>query len=598
LKLKHLFQVVIFLLLIPLMVYKTVQAEKPVRILILPFNIHSEKDLSFLIEGIEDMFSTRLTLENKIIPISREQTRQVIKDISEPISQKIAISLGEKLQADYVIYGSVTVLGNSISTDARFLDTRKNKDVATFYETGENNSDVIFHINRFAAQVNETVFGRKAGEESSYETASPEPSIDSSRKHPETLWLEKKKELEEKKEAPAAPKTEPSVTDESESVPSVSPEPEPVLSKETEPESYEHEADSVKTSSFKPSGKFWKSESFKMQIRSMAIGDVDGDSKNEIVFIDDKNLLVYRNTDGRFEKVGDIEGSGTYNFIGVDVADINRNGKSEIFVTNLNKHTDNLKSFVMEWNGRDFSLITDKSSWYYRVIQVPEQGNILIGQKRGIRDIFTTGIEELKWKDGEYVPVKEHILPLWINVFGFTYGDIMNTGHKMIAAFAENEHIRVLNMNGSEEWRSSEPLGGSMVYLNSPAKGSPSIDSVMETERRYLPQRLFIGDFDKDGKYELIVGKNKDSAGRVFSKLRFFKSGHIEALGWDQAGLYQKWQTREITGHISDYAIGDIDNDGDNELVFSVVAKIASVLSSSKSFIISQDFPKGTEKKE
>ncbi len=173
-KLKHLFKVIIFLLLIPFIIFKTVHAEKPVKILILPFNIHSEKNLSFLREGIEDMLSTRLTLENKIIPISREQTRQVIKDISEPIDQKIALSLGEKLQADYVIYGSLTVLGDSISTDAKFLDTRKNENVAAFYETGENNSDVIFHINRFAAQVNEKVFGRKAGEESSYETASPE----------------------------------------------------------------------------------------------------------------------------------------------------------------------------------------------------------------------------------------------------------------------------------------------------------------------------------------------------------------------------------------------------------------------------------------
>ncbi len=330
----------------------------------------------------------------------------------------------------------------------------------------------------------------------------------------------------------------------------------------------------------------------------MAIGDVDGDSKNEVVFTDEKNLSVYRYNDGKLEKTGAIEGSGSYSFIGVDVADINQNGKAEIFVTNLNQHSDTLRSFVLEWNGRDFSLITDKSPWYYRVIKVPDQGNILLGQKRGIRDIFVTSIEELKWKDGEYVPVKEHVLPLWINVFSFTYGDILNTGHKMIVAFAENEHIRVLNLNGSEEWRSSEPFGGSMVYLNFPAKGSPSIDTVMDTERRYLPQRLFVTDSDKDGKYELVVGKNTDSSGRMFSKLRLFKSGHIEALAWDQVGLYQKWRTKEITGHISDYAVGDIDNDGNDELIFSVVAKIASVLSGSKSFIVSQDFPKETEKEE
>ncbi|GAG74886.1 unnamed protein product, partial [marine sediment metagenome] len=53
-----------------------------------------------------------------------------------------------------------------------------------------------------------------------------------------------------------------------------------------------------------------------------------------------------------------------------------------------------------------------------------------------------------------------------------------------------------------------------------------------------------------------------------------------------------KWKTREISGHISDYTIADIDNDGRDELVFSVVSKTGSVLGEAKSYLVSQEISK------
>jgi hypothetical protein len=83
-----------------------------------------------------------------------------------------------------------------------------------------------------------------------------------------------------------------------------------------------------------------------------------------------------------------------------------------------------------------------------------------------------------------------------------------------------------------------------------------------------------------------------DKARRLLSRLRLFKSGHIECLFWDNFGLYEKWRTREISGHISDYVIGDIDGDRKDELVFSVVTKISSILGKAKSFVAFQKIGK------
>ncbi|MCP4110503.1 MAG: hypothetical protein GY749_34105 [Desulfobacteraceae bacterium] len=552
-----------------------VAADKPVRILILPFNIHSDKDLSFLRKGIEDMLSTRLTKEDRIVPISREDTHQAAKKISGDVTTEIAISLGQKFRADYVLYGSLTVFGDSISTDAKFLDLKKKKNVAAFHEVGKNNSDVIFHINRFASRINEKIFGRKTDEFSE-----PSPRVkDDSRKHPDSLWAEKKKTQPSKEpvkkdssEAPAPSPVQPKT-------PAVTPPPSQAVtpSLDTVP------APSVTT------GAVWKSQNFKLEIKGMAVGDVNGDNKNETVLINKRDVFIYSYSDGKYEKIGTVMGSNSYTLLNVDVADINKNGISEIFVTSVNRDSRMLRSFVLEWDRSDFVKTEDSSKWYFRIINVPARGKILFGQKRGVRDIFSKGIHELKGENNEYVSVKQEVLPLWINVYGFAYGDVLNNGQEMIVAFAQNEHIRLLNKDGSEEWRSSEPFGGSSVYLEYPAEGAASIGNVKEKDRLYLSQRIHIADTDKDGKNEIIIGRNKDTTGRIFSKFRMFKSGHIECLAWDNVGFYQKWKTREISGRISDYVICDFDNDGQDELVFSVVMKTSSFLSKAKSFIVSQE---------
>ena len=561
-----LFLITNLLIFIPLIFCNTVLAAgKSVRVLILPFNIHSDKDLSFLRDGIEDMLSTRLTKEDKIIPISREDTIHAVKKIAEAVTTEIAISLGEKFRADYVLYGSLTVFGDSISTDAKFLDLKKKKNVAAFHEIGKNNSDVIFHINRFASQINEKIFGRKGDE-----LSEPSPRLtDDSRKHPDSLWAGKKKAEPDretvKKDFSEAPISSPGQLES----PAVIPSPVTVPTSATTP------------------GAIWKSRNFKIEIKGMAVGDVNGDNKNETVFIDQRDVFIYSYSDKKYEKLGTVTGSHSNTLLNVDVADINKNGISEIFVTSINRDNSMLKSFVLEWNRSEFVKIEDRVKWYFRVINVPARGKILLGQKRGVRDIFSKGIYELKWENNQYVSAKQEVLPLWINVYSFTYGDALNNGQEVIVAFAQNDHIRLLNKDGSEEWRSSEPFGGSSVYLEYPT--SASIGNVKEKDRRYLSQRIHIADTDKDGKNEIIIGRNKDTTGRIFSKLRMFKSGHIECLVWDNVGFYQKWKTREISGHTSDYAIGDFDNDGQDELVFSVVMKKSSFLNKAKSFIVSQD---------
>jgi hypothetical protein len=176
-------------------------------------------------------------------------------------------------------------------------------------------------------------------------------------------------------------------------------------------------------------------------------------------------------------------------------------------------------------------------------------------------------------------------LPENITVFGFTMGDLLNTKGDVVAAFDEEERLRIYTTSGSQEWKSEDRFGGSENYIDIDFQ-----DKEGDYESRvYLPHRLYIVDLNKDGKTELITVKNKSISGHLFRRFRHYSGAWFESLSWDGLGLAKNWHTRKVSGYICDYAIGDIDNDGELELVAAIVSKRDVLGQKAKSTIITYD---------
>jgi len=529
-------------------------ADKPTRVLILPFQIHAEKDLTFLKKGIADMLASRLAAEGKVELVD---PGEALASGPEPAAEEAALLLGEKLDADYIVFGSLTIFGGSISTDARFIDVGRKKPAVLFNQSGKSHDDVIFHINQFADRINAEVFGRKVAAAQPPRIETPK-AVEESRRHPETLY------------------------------------------KESGGFDSEYSYESSEEKSPKDFS-IWRSSSFPLGIKNMAVGDVDGDGKNETVLLGRDVLLIYRHSQGRFQKLAEIQAEKTEAFFSVDVADINANGKAEIFVGSEDIRSDQsvgfyigraVRSFVLEWSGTEFVKIVDNAKWYYRVIQVPGRGSLLLGQQRGFQEPFSEGVYLMAWENGSYDALERQQLPKNMNVFSFTYGDVMNTGEEMIVAFSREDDLLVYSRDLEQQWKSSNPLGGSMAYFEYPMESSSSqgapVAGEFEMDNLYLSQRILVVDMEGDGKNEVVVVNNRASTtGRLLSRYRSYKSGHIECLFWDTLGLYPKWKTRTVSGYISDYAVADFDNDGSPELVFSVDADPDPLLKKPKSYLVS-----------
>ena len=76
---------------------------------------------------------------------------------------------------------------------------------------------------------------------------------------------------------------------------------------------------------------------FDFELVDFDIGDINGDGKKEYVIIDRNRVMVYRHQgNGQFKRLFQVQANKhANNFLGVDVGDINKNGRDEIFVEEL-----------------------------------------------------------------------------------------------------------------------------------------------------------------------------------------------------------------------------------------------------------------------
>ena len=518
-------------------------SEEPTRVAVLPFKINAEKDLSFLRDGIFDMLSSRLTIPGKVTVLNRHEAQQIMESMDVPIDESTAREIGVKLAADFVLFGSLTVFGNSLSLDAKMIDVAGQKPTLAFFNQSRDMGEVIPRINQFAAEINEKAFGRRVAVKAT-------PVIQ-----------------------PAPPKTAPQQTQ-----PDIYAHPDKLLEGEGKRRAKKGQEGvlspyvmSREQAVITPT--FWKSRNFKYLINGLAVGDIDGDGRNETVIVAPREVHVYRTESKRFYQIHRVAGKKKNYYIGVDVADINGNGFAEIFITSYNIQKKNLTSLVVEFDGKKFETIVKKSPWYYRVTEITDRGRILLGQKNRAGSPFGGQIFEMVWQQNEYVPEKQIKTPRRINLLGFSLGNLLNDGREIVAAYRDDSRILVATPSGEVIWKGSEPYGGSTLYY------SGDLDWRGEVKHKiFLPMRILVRNKDAGGQSEVIAVKNYEIMKRKLDQRRHFTETHIESFTWDGLGLTTNWKTRKFSGHIRDFAVADFDNDGQDELVAAVILKEGAIV--------------------
>ncbi len=511
---------------------------------VLPFAVHSGENIDYVRQGILDMLSSRVYVAEKIEVVGKDAVAAAIKDnAGKELALSDVYAVGKRLNADYVVWGSITKIGNSISIDGKLVDIAAYKSTVSLFAQSQGMDEVIPKINDFAQRIDAHILGVAPGTVETAQT-SPQPA--------------------------AATQTGKALSKESEIIAGMRQSRKGTFTSAIN-------ADYINSDQVVDRRGFWMSQKFPVEFKGMDIGDVNGDKLNETVMIDDHSVMIYQLKGKDFRQIQTIKGSAHEDYIAVDVADINGNGVKEIFVTSLSRSS--IKSFVLEYQGGKFVKIAELP-WCLRVINQID-GPLLLGQQFGTDTVFGTPIYEIVWENGRYREGKRMKIPLGLSIYGLTIDELISGSSAKVIALDDYDHLvvfeqtekqlmKLLTFGGSPEflYKSEEVFGGCITSFE---LSDHDVGPDRQKMTANINLRILTYDLNKDGKREIIIVKNISATGRMMKSVSLFTSSEVYNLEWDGLGLYENWKTRKIDGYVADYQVKDIDNDGQHEIVMALV---------------------------
>ncbi len=128
-------------------------------IAVLPVHVNSIQDLDYIKKGMDIMFNSRLSWNNKVEVISGDQIKNQIKDIKHISKSRLIHEIAQQTRSNFALACIVTELSGSFSIDAKVYDI-ENMKYMTFFENSKKIDDLIKKTDRIAATINKKIFDR------------------------------------------------------------------------------------------------------------------------------------------------------------------------------------------------------------------------------------------------------------------------------------------------------------------------------------------------------------------------------------------------------------------------------------------------------
>ena len=486
---------------------QTRDSQKVYRVAILPFLIHSQENLDYLREGIYDILASRVIVEGRITVIDRSSVeRALYEERPMRLDEAVAAKIGARVGADYIVLGSLTKVGDYISLDARLISITEDKPPLGAFAQSKGIDDVMVKIGDFAQDIGTKILGRRPPAGPTGRSADPRSS-----------YIQTRKDL----------------------------------------------------GIFGSGEGFKRSQTFHFEIKGVDVGDVDGDKKNEVVVMDRNNLYIFRYDGEKLNLFQKVETGYEYDFLTLDVADVNRNGVAEIIVTAV--VDDDVRSFIIEFEEGRFRKIAEKSGWFFRVLEHPKEGPVLMGRLRGSEGIPVGPIYRMVWKKKSYERGPKMPFPSETSIFGLAWADLRGKGKPELIFIDDYGFLNIVSED-KKKWVGRDRFGGTNnFYETRMKKVETSRPQESPPWRVYIPGRVLVKDIDGDGVPEIVINRNEFTSGTLFERLKIYEKGEIHDLVWEESRLTTNWRTKDIQGYIADFQVKDVENKGEEGLVVAIV---------------------------
>jgi len=332
--------------------------------------------------------------------------------------------------------------------------------------------------------------------------------------------------------------------------------------------------------------RFVDKQEFDFVVVDFAVGDLNGNGKKEFVFIDDHRVLIYKYKNRKFHKIGQKSLPENLNrFLSVDVADINGNGRDEIFVTNHN--ADQLSSFVLEAvpGKKGLQKIWQEVNLYFRVIRSFDQVPRLIVQRPGFETPFASGISPIKFQNGRYQtrpelklePARTRFL-----IYGLTLGDISSQPALETIILDKNYQLRVYSSSGRVLVKSDDYFGHDPRIIDVGVKDViPGLfNSANDPQPVNFRGRLELT--RHSGRKYLVLPRNHLPGGNLLSGLVAVNNSNLVILGISREGLERVFETKKQKGYLAAFQVVDQPGSRSKQVYAVTVSNVGGPFSSKK----------------
>ncbi|MDR1776400.1 MAG: VCBS repeat-containing protein [Desulfovibrio sp.] len=319
-----------------------------------------------------------------------------------------------------------------------------------------------------------------------------------------------------------------------------------------------------------------RSQRIKEKMVDMAVGDFNGDGKNEVAVLAEHKLIIYLwGQDGKLKPLGEtIVSKSNINF-SMRAIDLNRDGAKELVVCTYEDESNRPYTYFFSFKGNKFTQYAERCPYFVSVVNTPPNFMpTLVGQAWDSVKLFAPGVRELTKNGNKFSLGSRLDLPEGAKVFNIAWIPagkdsklpqlVMMTDEERVKIFQGSNHTLIHttteNFSGSAT--------GMEFYKAMPGMGQDR--AVQLPGKYYAPMRMIAVDLGHTGEYVLLLNKPISTASQIFDRYRYFPLGEIHAMYWDGVGLGLKWKTRRIRGSVAEIDLADVNNDGILDLVVGI----------------------------
>lgn len=166
---------------------------------LVPFRMNADERIEYIENGVRDMIASRMSYTAPVTLIEQGLVRHELSSISgRELTREKLMELGSALQADYVIGGSISKMGNNVSIDVTILNISKGGTTSSVFTQSLGLDALIPHMMVLSQEIADTI--AREGETGLQESTGAQPPAGA-----ETGSIEEVQGVENAAEKPQVP---------------------------------------------------------------------------------------------------------------------------------------------------------------------------------------------------------------------------------------------------------------------------------------------------------------------------------------------------------------------------------------------------------